>query len=181
MQVKEIELVIESKYYFEFDTNPIKLLFNAYDGYAYMVYTDGNNSGNGYFTYQRIKISDYSFDVEEPVNVSLPNISICGGIRSAVVCRGKCFVIGKDTRYIYIVDLANTADVKTADLGEGWSVFSSNMNERFKTDPGGTVRTEVYHKENGTNIVCDAIIYPDGKVITNNLENNQVIIYNTAL
>lgn len=165
-QIKEIELKIESKkeYFNDGIINPKNHILNAYDGHAYMVYSDGNDSGDGHFTYQRIKLSDYSFDVEDQVEVSLPNTSIYGGLSMKAVCRGKCFLAGKDARYIYIVDLANTADIKTADLGEGWKIIYNNSSGRFYVEPGGTVKIEV---KKGENIFSEAIIYPDGKVILN--------------
>lgn len=163
VEVKEIELVVESTKTIGNIGDVRAYIKNAYDGYAYIVHSDGNDSGDGHFTYQRIKLSDYSFDVEDPVKVTLPDTSVNGSIKGAAICRGKCFIVGKDTRYIYIVDLANTADIKTADLGEGWWINMSNATTKFITDPGGTVRIRVFDGEN----TGYAIIYPDGEVIKN--------------
>lgn len=167
-KVKDIELKIESVNKNIFNGSfPSEFVINAYDGYAYMVYSDRNNEGDGLFSYQRIKLSDYSFNVEEPVNVTVPNTKLEGDIVSTAVCMGKCFILGKDRRYIYIVDLANTADVKTADLGEGRNF---DYNKRFMADPGGTMHIKVHQKiddaGNRYNI-SDAIVYPDGEVRVN--------------
>lgn len=121
--------------------NPVNYIENAYDGYAYYVYPQANDSGDGSFTYQRIKLSDYSFNTEDPVTVTLPNTRLKGGFRNASVCKGKCFLVGNDDRYIYIVDLANTADVKTADLGEGMHCY---INETPTCNPEGTVLIKAY-------------------------------------
>lgn len=172
-EVKEITLktttpqdifVKDEKYMHSMNT------LNGYDGYAYCVNAERNESGDGRFHYQRIKISDGSFDVEEQVTVSLPGIHLAGETMTAAVCRGKCFLLGYDNRYIYIVDLANTADVRTVDVGYGrWWYWDSNHNRNiFTTDPGGTVRGAVVEPvENNNYNFSEAIIYNDGHVLIN--------------
>lgn len=158
-------------------------ILNGYDGYAYCVNAERNESGDGRFHYQRIKISDGSFDVEEQVTVSLPGIHLEGNTMSAAVCRGKCFLLGYDNRYIYIVDLANTADVRTADAGNGrwWFWYSDYYNTNiFTTDPGGTVRAAVgEYTENNKYNFSNAIVYPDGYVLINRpYVENENYVYN---
>ncbi len=166
VKVKSIEVKTESTKNENIrNTNPAEYAVNAYDGYAYFVYPQGNDLGDGVFTYQRIKISDYSFDTEEPVKITLPDTRLKGGFNSATVCKGKCFLIGKDERYIYIVDLANTADVKTADLGEG---MHCNPYMALTANQEGTVLINTY-KDDYTveRNTYNAIIYPDGEVRMN--------------
>lgn len=167
-KVKDIELTVESIRDSIFEgRNSSEHLLNGYDGFAYLFYSDGNNDGDGSFFYQRIKLSDYSFDVENPVKVMLPGTKLYGRIIGGQICKGKCYIAGMDRRYIYIVDLVNTADVKTADMGEG-QIF--HFDYRFMADPGGTMHIKTYKKkDNVDNLfeVSDAILYPDGEVRIN--------------
>lgn len=163
--VKDIELEVESVRSNIFDDSPRIAISNGYDGYAYLFFSDGNDDGDGQFSYNRIKLSDFSFDVEGPVKVTLPGIRLKGGIWNGVICRGKCFMTGKDERHIYIVDLANTADVKTADLGEGPGILSGG---RFMSDINGTVHIKRGEKDSNNNLwISDAVVYPDGEVRIN--------------
>lgn len=167
-KLKDIELTVESVRGNIFETESRKsseFILNGYDGYAYMFYSNGNNEGDGSFSYQRIKISDFSFDVEDPVKVILPGTKLEGRIFGGEICKGKCFLAGKDERYIYIVDLANTADVKTADMGEGQFFY---YNYRFMADPGGTMHVKIAKRKDANRYeISDAIIYPDGVVRIN--------------
>lgn len=100
---------------------------NAYDGYAYLTYTKANNSGDGVLKYRRIKLSDKSFALEDEVSITCENCLFMGGTSSygsadfahSIISKGYAFVVNYARTGIYIIDLANTTDIKFVEFPAG--------------------------------------------------------------
>lgn len=149
------------------DWDPRFYFRNGYDGYAYLVYTPQNTSGNGQFTYFKMKLSDLSFELSDPVTVQVASCALRGGANGAIINDGKCILTGYNSRWIYIVDLANPVNVRSVDLGEGnWAgvdvAFTNYRNGVLKfhwTTNGATASTYRFF---------EALLYArDGWVIVN--------------
>jgi len=135
------------------------------DGYLYNAYCNGNSSGNGSFSYQRIKYSDLSFDVSEVINVTLNDIQLREQVVS--ISGNKAILLGNNQRYSYIVDLSNTSNIITVDAGENsyFVRYNYNNGKSFFGNGNGIFRTTVEHltgEGNQQRNCMLAIIYGDG-------------------
>lgn len=149
----------------DFGDDPRNYVLNGYDGYAYIVNTYQNTSGDGTVIYRKIKLSDYSFELSDPVTVTVKNCSLYGGFANAIVNKGKLILRGYNGRYLYMVDLSNTANVQQVDLGEGhWKADSYS----FANYKNGCVKfVDVTNSSSDSRYYCsDALLYPDGWVLT---------------
>lgn len=158
--VSQISYSIDSQ-----SSDPRPYIMNGYDGYAYIVYADQNTSGDGSFTYYKLKLSDYSFELSEPVTVTVSSVSLYGGMNGAIINNGKCILKGYNRRWIYIVDLENPVIVRSVDLGEGyWCMDNAFTNFRngvvkFTMVSNGASESRYYW--------YDALLYTDGWVVAN--------------
>lgn len=158
--VSQISYSIDSQ-----SSDPRVYIRNGYDGYAYIVYVNQNTSGNGEFTYYKLKLSDYSFELSEPVTVTVNSVSLYGGMDGAIINDGKCILKGYNRRWIYVVDLENPVNVRSVDLGEGfWCenyAFTNFKNGvvKFTMVSNSTTESRYYW--------YDALLYTDGWVVAN--------------
>ena len=147
----------------DFSSDPRYGFVNAYDGYAYCVWCKSNKDGDGKFIYRRMKLSDFSFELSDPVEVTVKSCALRGGFSNCVVNDGKCYLIGYNTRFIYVVDLQNPVNVRSVDLGEGcWAQPDYYLWNYRK----GIVKFHaVTNSAPGRYYYNDALLYPDGWVI----------------
>ena len=158
--VTQISYSIESQ-----SADPRPYIKNGYDGYAYIVYCNANSSGNGKFTYYKVKLSDYSFELSDPVEVTVASCALAGGMNGAIINNGKCILRGYNSRWLYVVDLSNTVNVRAVDLGEGYWAMNYEMTNfrngivKFQMCSNSTTASRYYW--------YDALLYPDGWVVVN--------------
>ena len=147
-----------------FSDEPWGYFVNGYDGYAYCIWTDQNTSGNGTFRYRKLKLSDYSFELSDEIVVSVASCSLRGGMTNAIINQGKAILRGYNSRWFYVVDLANPVNVRAVDLGEGW--WSEEY--RLSNMRNGNVRFIITRNSSSPSryFFADAILYPDGWVIS---------------
>lgn len=145
-------------------------IFNGHDGYAYYVFVQSNASGNGTITYFSIKTSDYSFTVSDPVTVTVTNTALKGGATTSIISNGKLFVTSYSGRYIYIIDLSNTASIKTVDFGQ-----NAVVQNFFYPKRNGCIEIYVRMPVSGSNLYnyYRALVYPDGTMLVNGIANLQ--------
>ena len=148
-----------------FGDEPWWYFVNGYDGYAYCIWTDQNTSGNGTFRYRKLKLSDYSFELSDEIVVSVASCSLRGGMANAIINQGKAILRGYNSRWFYVVDLANPVNVRAVDLGEGWW---SEVDYRLSNMRNGNVKFIITRNSSSTSryYFADAILYPDGWVIS---------------
>lgn len=158
--VTQISYSIESQ-----SSDPRPYFKNGYDGYAYIVYVNQNTSGNGAFTYYKLKLSDFSFELSDPVTVTVASCALAGGMNSAIINDGKCILRGYNSRWLYIVDLQNTVNVRAVDLGEGYWA----MNYEFTNFRNGVVKFQMVSNSSSASRYYwyDALLYTDGWVVVN--------------
>ena len=148
-----------------FGDEPWWYFVNGYDGYAYCIWADQNTSGNGTFRYRKLKLSDYSFELSDEIVVSVASCSLRGGLSNAIINNGKAILRGYNSRWFYIVDLANTVNVRAVDLGEGWW---SEVNARLTNYRNGIVKFIITRNSSSASryYFADALLYPDGWVLS---------------
>lgn len=153
----------------EDNTNIAYKFFNGYDGYAYMLQVPANSTGDGSFTYRTLKLSDYSFELSDPITVTARSCHFSN--RWEHVSRGKAYIRSYDMKSIYIINLANPVDILQATLPEGYT-FTTN---ELTTLKNGGVKFRVYSIRPGTTSNYDyrmGICYPDSKIIIDSAINN---------
>lgn len=150
----------------DFGNDPTYYVYNGYDGYAYVVFCYKNSTGNGQLFYFKIKLSDYSFEVSDQINVTIPNCALRGGLGNAIVNDGYIYLKGYSGRYIYVVNLEDPVQVRTVDLGEkNWAEADHSFCNYRKGCIKFTLTTN--SSSNSRYYYSDAILYPDGLVVAN--------------
>ena len=151
------------------DTDVAYYFFNGYDGYAYLVAAASNSTGDGSFTYWKLKLSDYSFELSDPVTVPARGCHLNN--RWEHVSHGKAYIRSYDMKSIYIVDLANPVDILQATLPEGYTFTT----DTFTSLKNGGVKFRVYSIRPGTTNSYDyrmGICYPDSRIVINSAVDN---------
>lgn len=106
---------------------------DGYDGYAYVVWSPGNSSGDGKVYLKKMKISDFSFDEEEQTEFTMAACQLRGpGDRNGengygVVSNGFAYFMSYDRHKIYKVELANTVNIMEINLGTEHTIYDNGM------------------------------------------------------
>ena len=145
--------------------DPWPYFINGYDGYAYIIWTEQNTSGDGTFRYRKMKIDDYSFTLSDEIVVNVASCALRGGLPNAIINQGKAILRGYNSRWFYVVDLANPVNVRAVDLGEGWW---SEVNYQLMNMRNGCVKFLITRNSTSPSryYFAMAILYPDGWVLT---------------
>ena len=127
-------------------------LYPGYDGYAYIIAPMNETA-----EYWRVKTSDYDFELSDMKSINLKGCKLKQEWGKAVIAKGYAFFAAEDLKSIYIVNLANPADIKQA-------IIPSDA----------TINTDVIALNNGgikfgvklsDGRYCGAFGYPDGNII----------------
>ena len=137
--------------------------FNGYDGYAYLVASASNNSGDGTFTYWTLKLSDYSFELSEMKTVTARSCHFNN--RLEVVSKGYAYIRSYDMKSIYIVELANPVNILQATLPEGYNLLESNLTVLKNGGVRFLCRGLVDDGSSGHYNQYCGICYPDSKIV----------------
>lgn len=137
--------------------------YPAYDGYCYLVKADGNSSGDGTLHVWKLKVSDLSFAISGPQTITCGECQLRGDWGCGCVANGKALIQSYSRRYVYMVNLSNTADIQLVDLGENHCVYSGCGLYTWRNDIVKLVDdfTEI---DTGFHQYSNAIIYPDGRI-----------------
>lgn len=127
-------------------------LCSGYDGYAYLI-----SSIDEAAEYWRVKISDYSFEISDKININLKGCKLKQGEGKAVISKGYAFLSAEDLKSIYIVNLANPADVKQAILPS-----DAAINTDVIALNNGGIKFGVKLSDGR---YCGAFGYPDGNFV----------------
>lgn len=132
---------------------------NGYDGYAYMCTPIGTE---GEVELYKLKISDYSFELSEPINFTCKSTKMYNYWGNSTVSKGYAYIISLEKKSIYIVNLANPVDVSECTLPNDLVVYN-----RLTALKNGGVAFSVQKPISGTSSheYRGAICYPDGKII----------------
>ena len=102
---------------------------DGYDGYAYVVWSPGNSSGDGFFYLKKMKIDDFTFEEEDQVKITLANCQLrgpgnYGGDNGyGMVSNGFAYFMSYDRHKVYKVELANTLNVVEINLGTTHTIY----------------------------------------------------------
>ena len=127
-------------------------LYPGYDGYAYIIAPMNETA-----EYWRVKTSDYDFELSDMKSINLKGCKLKQEWGKAVIVKGYAFFAAEDLKSIYIVNLANPADIKQA-------IIPSDA----------TIDTDVIALNNGgikfgvklsDGRYCGAFGYPDGNIV----------------
>lgn len=127
-------------------------LYPGYDGYAYIIAPMNETA-----EYWRVKTSDYDFELSDMKSINLKGCKLKQEWGKAVIVKGYAFFAAEDLKSIYIVNLANPADIKQA-------IIPSDA----------TINTDVIALNNGgikfgvklsAGRYCGAFGYPDGNIV----------------
>ena len=132
---------------------------NGYDGYAYMCTPIGTE---GEVELYKLKISDYSFELSEPINFTCKSTKMYNHWGDSTVSKGYAYIISLEEKSIYIVNLANPVDVSECTLPNDLVVYG-----RLTALKNGGVAFVTQKPISGTSSheYRVAICYPDGKII----------------
>lgn len=149
-------------FYLETGTSNIDVreaIRNGYDGYAYMCTPIGTE---GEVELYKLKISDYSFELSEPINFTCKSTKMYNYWGNSTVSKGYAYIISLEKKSIYIVNLANPVDVSECTLPNDLVVYN-----RLTALKNGGVAFSVQKPISGTSSYeyREAICYPDGKII----------------
>ncbi len=84
-------------------------LHPGYDGYAYIIVPMNETA-----EYWRVKTSDYDFELSDMKSINLKGCKLKREWGKAVIVKGYAFFAAEDLKSIYIVNLANPADIQQA-------------------------------------------------------------------
>lgn len=124
----------------------------GYDGYAYIIAPMNETA-----EYWRVKTSDYDFELSDMKSINLKGCKLKREWGKAVIAKGYAFFAAEDLKSIYIVNLANPADIQQA-------IIQSDA----------TINTDVIALNNGgikfgvklsDGRYCGAFGYPDGNIV----------------
>lgn len=124
----------------------------GYDGYAYIIAPMNETA-----EYWRVKTSDYDFELSDMKSINLKGCKLKREWGKAVIVKGYAFFAAEDLKSIYIVNLANPADIQQA-------IIQSDA----------TINTDVIALNNGgikfgvklsDGRYCGAFGYPDGNIV----------------
>ena len=153
---------------------------NAYDGYAYLVLGDNNDEGDGVVGIYKVKLSDFSFDPSpEPTLCVLEGCQL-NDYKYHIVNDGKCFCMGYNNDCWYVIDVSGVGSQATIEYDSSM-ITTISLEDGFLTYTGyrpgyagnfmnGVVKTITYFETDtpGTYSYCDALLYPDGTIVTDN-------------
>lgn len=149
-------------FYLESGTSYVDLrgaIRNGYDGYAYMCTPAGTE---GDVEIYKLKISDYSFELSEPINFTCKSTKMYNHWGYSTVSKGYAYIISLEKKSLYIVNLANPVDVSESVLPNDLTIYDKLMALK-----NGGVAFSTWKRISGTsnNEYREAICYPDGKII----------------
>ena len=149
-------------FYLESGTSYIDLrgaIRNGYDGYAYMCTPVGTK---GDVEIYKLKISDYSFELSEPINFTCKSTKMYNYWGYSTVSKGYAYIISLEKKSLYIVNLANPVDVSESVLPNDLTIYGNLMALK-----NGGVAFSTRKRISGTSDdeYREAICYPDGKII----------------
>ena len=149
-------------FYLESGTSYIDLrgaIRNGYDGYAYMCTPSGTE---GDVEIYKLKISDYSFELSEPINFTCKSTKMYNYWGYSTVSKGYAYIISLEKKSLYIVNLANPVDVSESVLPNDLTIYGNLMALK-----NGGVAFSTWKRISGTSDdeYREAICYPDGKII----------------
>ena len=149
-------------FYLESGTSYIDLrgaIRNGYDGYAYMCTPIGTE---GDVEIYKLKISDYSFELSEPINFTCKSTKMYNYWGYSTVSKGYAYIISLEKKSLYIVNLANPVDVSESVLPNDLTIYGNLMALK-----NGGVAFSTRKRISGTSDdeYREAICYPDGKII----------------
>ena len=149
-------------FYLESGTSYIDLrgaIRNGYDGYAYMCTPAGTE---GDVELYKLKISDYSFELSEPINFTCKSTKMYNYWGYSTVSKGYAYIISLEKKSLYIVNLANPVDVSESVLPNDLTIYDKLMALK-----NGGVAFSTQKRISGTSDYeyREAICYPDGKII----------------
>ena len=149
-------------FYLESGTSYVDLrgaIRNGYDGYAYMCTPAGTK---GDVEIYKLKISDYSFELSEPINFTCKSTKMYNYWGYSTVSKGYAYIISLEKKSLYIVNLANPVDVSESVLPNDLTIYDSLMALK-----NGGVAFSTRKRISGTSDdeYREAICYPDGKII----------------
>ena len=149
-------------FYLESGTSYIDLrgaIRNGYDGYAYMCTPSGTE---GDVELYKLKISDYSFELSEPINFTCKSTKMYNYWGYSTVSKGYAYIISLEKKSLYIVNLANPVDVSESVLPNDLTIYDKLMALK-----NGGVAFSTHKRISGTSDseYREAICYPDGKII----------------
>ena len=149
-------------FYLESGTSYVDLrgaIRNGYDGYAYMCTPAGTE---GDVEIYKLKISDYSFELSEPINFTCKSTKMYNYWGYSTVSKGYAYIISLEKKSLYIVNLANPVDVSESVLPNDLTIYGNLMALK-----NGGVAFSTRKRISGTSDdeYREAICYPDGKII----------------
>lgn len=149
-------------FYLESGTSYVDLrgaIRNGYDGYAYMCTPAGTE---GDVEIYKLKISDYSFELSEPINFTCKSTKMYNYWGYSTVSKGYAYIISLEKKSLYIVNLANPVDVSESVLPNDLTIYDNLMALK-----NGGVAFSTRKRISGTSDdeYREAICYPDGKII----------------
>lgn len=149
-------------FYLESGTSYIDLrgaIRNGYDGYAYMCTPIGTE---GDVEIYKLKISDYSFELSEPINFTCKSTKMYNYWGYSTVSKGYAYIISLEKKSLYIVNLANPVDVSESVLPNDLTIYGNLIALK-----NGGVAFSTWKRISGTSNdeYREAICYPDGKII----------------
>ena len=149
-------------FYLESGTSYVDLrgaIRNGYDGYAYMCTPAGTK---GDVEIYKLKISDYSFELSEPINFTCKSTKMYNYWGYSTVSKGYAYIISLEKKSLYIVNLANPVDVSESVLPNDLTIYGNLMALK-----NGGVAFSTRKRISGTSDdeYREAICYPDGKII----------------
>ena len=149
-------------FYLESGTSYIDLrgaIRNGYDGYAYMCTPIGTK---GDVEIYKLKISDYSFELSEPINCTCKSTKMYNYWGYSTVSKGYAYIISLEKKSLYIVNLANPVDVSESVLPNDLTIYNTLIALK-----NGGVAFSTHKRISGTSDseYREAICYPDGKII----------------
>ena len=132
---------------------------NGYDGYAYMC-TPSEIEGK--VELYKLKISDYSFELSEPINFTCKSTKMYNHWSYSTVSKGYAYIISLEKKSIYIVNLANPVDVSECTLPNDLAIYNRLMALK---NGGVAFSTQKRIGDTSNYEYREAICYPDGKII----------------
>lgn len=132
---------------------------NGYDGYAYMCTPIGTE---GEVELYKLKISDYSFELSEPISFDCKSTKMYNKWGYSTVSKGYAYIISLEKKSIYIVNLANPVDVSECVLPNDLTIYD---NLTALKNGGVAFSTQKRISDTSNYEYREAICYPDGKMI----------------
>ncbi|MBQ9328947.1 MAG: hypothetical protein IJ225_10525 [Solobacterium sp.] len=110
---------------------------DGYDGYAYVAWTPGNSSGDGFFYLKRMKISDFSFEEEDQIRIDCPNCQLRGPNSNnttgnstgesgyGCVSNGYAYFMAWARHKVYRINLSNPVDIMEISIGDQFTIYDN--------------------------------------------------------